>query len=110
MLWFFSCARASVALRLWEILMVEITAKLSSKNQITVPAEVRRRLGVGASDRIAFLFTENGTVEVQKPRFDLESIIASVPALAGESLDFEQEIEEATAEEMQRVMRRLMQH
>jgi AbrB family looped-hinge helix DNA binding protein len=91
-----------------EISMVEITAKISSKNQITVPAEVRRRLGVGASDRIAFFFTENGTVEVQKPRFDLESIIGSVPALPGESLDFEREIEEATAEEMQRVMQRNM--
>ena len=88
--------------------MVEITARISSKNQITVPAEVRRRLGVGASDRIAFFFTERGTVEVQKPRFDLESVIASVPALPGESLDFEREIEEATAEEMQRVMERKM--
>jgi AbrB family looped-hinge helix DNA binding protein len=90
--------------------MVEITAKISSKNQITVPAEVRRRLGVGASDRIAFFFTENGTVEVQKPRFDLESILGSVPALPGESLDFEREIEEATAKEMQRVMERKMHH
>ena len=90
------------------ISIVEVTAKISSKNQITVPAEVRRRLGVGASDRIAFFFTENGTVEVQKPRFELESIFGSVPALPGESLDFEREIEEATAEEMQRVMQRMM--
>jgi antitoxin PrlF len=90
--------------------MVEITAKISSKNQITVPAEVRRRLGVGASDTIAFFFTQSGAIEVQKPRFDLESIIGSVPALPGESLDFEREIEDATAEEMQRVMQRIKQH
>ncbi len=89
--------------------MIEITAKISSKNQITLPAEVRRRLGVGASDTIAFVFTERGTVEVQTPRFDLESIFGSVPALPGQSLDFEREIEEATEEEMQRVMQRMMQ-
>jgi AbrB family looped-hinge helix DNA binding protein len=88
--------------------MIEITAKISSKNQVTVPAEVRRRLGVGASDTIAFVLTERGTIEVQTPKFDLESVIGSVPALPGESLDFEREIEEATAEEMQRVMQRMM--
>jgi antitoxin PrlF len=89
--------------------MAAFTAKISRKNQITLPAEVRRHLGVGAFDRIAFVFTERGTVEVQKLRFDLESIIGSVPALPGASLDFEQEIEEATAEEAQRIMQRFTQ-
>ena len=86
--------------------MVEITAKISSKNQITVPAEVRRRLGVGASDTIAFFFTESGAIEVQKPCFDLESILGSIPPLPGASLAFEREIEEATAEEIERLARR----
>ena len=86
--------------------MVEIRAKISSKNQITVPAEVRRRLGVGASDMIAFFFTQSGAIEVQKPRFDLESILGSIPPLPGASPDFEREIEEATAEEIERLARR----
>jgi bifunctional DNA-binding transcriptional regulator/antitoxin component of YhaV-PrlF toxin-antitoxin module len=85
--------------------MVEITAKISSKNQITVPAEVRR-LGVSASDTIAFVFTEKGTIEVQTPRFDLESILGSIPPLPGASPDFEREIEEATAEEIAHLARR----
>lgn len=86
--------------------MVEITAKISSKNQITVPADVRRRLGVGASDTIAFVFTEDGTVEVRTPRFDLESIFGSIPPIPGASADFEREIEEATAVEIERLGRR----
>jgi antitoxin PrlF len=86
--------------------MVEITAKISSKNQITVPAEVRRRLGVGASDTIAFFFTESGAIEVQKPCFDLESVLGSIPPLPGASVDFDREIEEATAEEIERLARR----
>ena len=72
--------------------MPALTAKISRKNQITLPAEVRRHLGVGPSDTIAFVFTERGTVEVRKLRFDLESIIGAVPTLSGASLDFEQEI------------------
>jgi AbrB family looped-hinge helix DNA binding protein len=87
------------------VAIVEITAKISSKNQITVPAEVRR-LGISASDTIAFVFTEKGTIEVQTPRFDLESILGSIPPLPGASPDFEREIEEATAEEIARLARR----
>jgi bifunctional DNA-binding transcriptional regulator/antitoxin component of YhaV-PrlF toxin-antitoxin module len=89
--------------------VIEITARIGRNNRITLPAEVRRHLGVGLSDTIAFVFTERGTVEIYKPRFDLESIIGSVPAIPGASLDFEQEIEAATAEEAQRVMQCITQ-
>lgn len=86
--------------------MIEIAAKISSKNQITLPAEVRRRLGVSASDTIAFVFTKDGTVEVRTPLYDLESIIGSIPPIPGTSADFEREIEEATAAEIKRLGRR----
>jgi AbrB family looped-hinge helix DNA binding protein len=82
--------------------MVELIAKLSSKNQITLPAAVRRRLGVGASDRIAFVFNEEGAIEVRRARYDLESILGSIPPLPHSSADFEQEIAETTANEVTR--------
>jgi AbrB family looped-hinge helix DNA binding protein len=85
--------------------MIEITAKISSKNQVTLPADVRRRLGVGASDTISFVLGEGGTVELRQPRYDLESILGSVPPLPGALLGFEQEIEEATGEEIERLSR-----
>ena len=86
--------------------MIEIHAKISSKNQITLPADIRRRLGVGASDKVAFVVGKDGKIEVRAPRFDLESVIGSIPALPGASLDFDREIEEATAEEIVRLGRR----
>jgi AbrB family looped-hinge helix DNA binding protein len=86
--------------------MIEILAKISSKNQITLPADVRRRLGVGATDKIAFVLSEDGRVEIRAPRFDLDSIIGSVPPLPDASLDFDREIEEATAEQIARWTRR----
>jgi AbrB family looped-hinge helix DNA binding protein len=82
--------------------MIEVTAKISSKNQITLPADVRHRLGVGAFDKVAFIFNANGTIEIEKARFDLESILGSIPPLPGASVDFEPEIEAAVAEEIAR--------
>lgn len=82
--------------------MIELTAKLSSKNQITVPAAIRRKLGIRASDAIAFVFNESGAIEVRRASFDLESILGSIPPLPGSSPDLEREIREATAEEIAR--------
>jgi antitoxin PrlF len=86
--------------------MIEIHAKISSKNQITLPAEVRRRLGIGPADKVAFVFGEGNTVELRTPRYDLESVLGSIPARPGESLDLEREIDAATAEVMSRKARR----
>ncbi|HET8789729.1 MAG TPA: AbrB/MazE/SpoVT family DNA-binding domain-containing protein [Modicisalibacter sp.] len=37
------------------------TATLTSKGQVTIPAQVRTSLGLGAGDRIEFVELENGT-------------------------------------------------
>lgn len=82
--------------------MIEIVATVSSKNQVTLPADVRKRLGIGASDKISFVMTDEGRVELRPTRYTLDSIIGSILALPGESADLKREIEEATAEEMER--------
>jgi antitoxin PrlF len=38
------------------------TSPISSKGQVTVPLEIRRRLGVGAGDRIEFVVEGDQTV------------------------------------------------
>ena len=86
--------------------MLEKIATMSSKNQITLPAGIRRHLGVGASDTIAFIVGIDGKVEVRRPRYDLESVIGSIPAIPGESLDLKREIEAATEEVMREKARR----
>jgi AbrB family looped-hinge helix DNA binding protein len=83
--------------------VIEISVKIGSKNQITLPAEVRRRLGVGPADTIAFVFADDGTVQLRRAKFELASIIGSIPSLPDESLDLERVIADATAEAMQRV-------
>lgn len=51
-------------------------ATLTSKGQITIPAEVRQALGVDTGDRVEF-------VEVEPGRFELVPVTRSVTALKG---------------------------
>ena len=85
--------------------MTEIIATVSSKNQITLPAEVRRRLGIGAADKIAFVLDESG-VRIEPVRLTLADLYGSVPALPGETADLEKEIDEAISAEADRIVGR----
>lgn len=76
--------------------MAEFLSSISAKGQVTIPAGVRRRLGVRPGDRVAFIVTESGTVELRPARFTLESVLGSGPALPDETADLDREIEEAT--------------
>jgi AbrB family looped-hinge helix DNA binding protein len=86
--------------------MTELVATISSKNQVTLPADVRRHLGVRAADKIAFVVDDGGRVELRPVRYTLESIIGSIEALPNESLDLDREIEAAVEEETVRVLNR----
>ena len=52
------------------------TATLTSKGQITIPADVRRTLGVQTGDRVEF-------VEIQPGRFEMVAATRSVRELKG---------------------------
>ena len=55
--------------------MAELLATVTSKGQVTVPAPIRRHLGLGPSDKIAFVIEADGTVLVRAPRYaTLESL------------------------------------
>ena len=58
--------------------MFEIHARIDSRNRITLPSEVRKRLGVGPSDTIAFELHEDGRIFVRKAVLALESKTAGI--------------------------------
>ncbi len=87
--------------------MARYVSTISSKGQVTIPADIRRKLGVNAQDKIAFVVTENERIELRAERFTLETAIGSIEALPGESADLDREIKEATEEAIARKMRRL---
>lgn len=52
------------------------SATLTSKGQVTIPAKVRKALGVGTGDRIEFVETEPG-------RFEVVAVTLPMTALKG---------------------------
>ena len=87
--------------------MKEFVSTISSKGQVTIPADVRRQLGVGSSDKVAFVMTDEGRVELRPARFTLESVLGSLAALPNETPDLDAEIEAAVEEGAAARMRRL---
>ena len=61
----------------------EIVSTITSKGQVTIPAEVRRHLALKTGDRIAFVLESDGTVRLIAPRYPS---VASLRGAAG-SLD-----------------------
>lgn len=65
--------------------MTSITAKITSKGQVTLPREIRERLGVHDGDRVRFEL-ENGVVVLypQRNTPDFETMIGLAPLPAGQ--------------------------
>jgi antitoxin PrlF len=87
--------------------MKEIISTITSKGQVTIPSEVRKELGVGKSDKIAFVI-DDGDVHIRPVKYPtLESVFGSVPPLgrpttADLDAEIEDAIEEAIAQKMER--------
>ncbi|GFN23676.1 hypothetical protein TAMC210_19930 [Thermanaeromonas sp. C210] len=53
-------------------------AKISSKGQVTIPAEIRKFLGVAPGSHLRFIIKE-GTVQIEKGSHDIAALKGSVP-------------------------------
>ncbi len=49
--------------------MKEIITTITSKGQVTIPAEVRKHLGVKTNDKIAFVIDSEGIVRLRALRY-----------------------------------------
>ena len=88
--------------------MKELVSTMTSKGQVTIPAEIRKYLGIGAATKVAFVINGDGEVVVRPARYTLASVRGVVPALPGrETIDFDDQIEEAMEEMAERVVARM---
>jgi AbrB family looped-hinge helix DNA binding protein len=66
-------------------------AKMTSKGQVTVPKDVRQRLGLKAGDRIRFLLEADGRVRLMPAKRDISELVGMLPrpkrALTIEEMD-----------------------
>jgi len=87
--------------------MREMVATMTKRGQVAVPAEVRRRLGLGPRDKVIFSL-DGDEVRLRPARFTLESVFGSVPPIPGTTTeDFERQIDEAMDDAVERHVRAL---
>ena len=60
--------------------MQNITMSTTQRNQVTIPAEVRRLLSIKPRDKVCFTIEDGGTVRLTAAPFNLESAYGSVRA------------------------------
>ena len=59
-----------------------VLASVTSRGRNTIPVEVRKRLGVSGSDKLAFVIGDDGRVRVKKAGHDgVKSILGSAGTL-----------------------------
>ncbi|MGN6756317.1 MAG: AbrB/MazE/SpoVT family DNA-binding domain-containing protein [Thermomicrobiales bacterium] len=77
--------------------MKEMLATLTSKGQLTVPAEVRRQLGLKQGDKVAFIL-KDGQVTLHVPRYVGNATLRGAAGTLSQPLSWK-EIEQVVAEE-----------
>lgn len=77
--------------------MKTIDATVTSEGQITIPVEIRRKLGLAKGSTVRFVIDDDA-VTLMVPRFTMEDVFGSVPPIPGISIDFDDEIDEAMNE------------
>lgn len=73
------------------------TATITSKGQLTLPKEVRDRLGVHPGDKIDFVFSTDGQLVVKPRTIHVEQLFGLLHRKGGKALTLEQ-IEAGIAE------------
>ena len=86
--------------------MKEFTASTTQRNQVTIPAEVRRTLGLKPRDKVAFTIEDGGEVRLAAATFSLESAYGSVKASANPE-DWDKITRNAKDEKASRTVREL---
>jgi AbrB family looped-hinge helix DNA binding protein len=84
--------------------MREIWASVTERGQVTIPAEVRRALGLKKRDKVVFEL-EDGAVVLKRPRFaSIADVAGSVPPI---HRDIDEMIREAKEEKAQREIEKM---
>ncbi len=78
--------------------MKEVVATMTSKGQVTVPAAVRKRLGLKTGDTVVFVLGEEGEVALRVPHYpDVAAVLGAAGRLPEPRT--REEIERIVAEE-----------
>lgn len=82
--------------------MQRITCTVTSKGQVTIPKQVRDRLGISSGDAVTFVVHDSGTVEIRPVRYRMRDLRGILPGR--ETEDFDDLFEEAMQVRTDRLM------
>ena len=82
--------------------MKEIVSTITSKDQVTISAEVRKHLWLNRREKIAFVIDEEGAVHLKAPHYPTLAALRGAEGLLPHPMsweDIERVVEEERAEE-----------
>lgn len=89
-------------------IMMRRISPVTSKGQVTIPKEIRDRLGISLPDRIEFVLNEKGDVVLRPVQFSVKALRGIVPSIPGRDPgDFEEMIHEAMEDKAEQVVAEL---
>ncbi len=83
--------------------MKEITASVTERGQVTIPAEVRRALGLKKRDKVNFVI-DGEQILLRRPRFTIATAAGSVKPI---HRDIDEMIREAKDERADRLIEKM---
>lgn len=90
--------------------MQEFKATVTKRNQVTIPGEIRRRLGIKPGYTVSFRCDETGGVQLVVAAMTLEDAYGSVSLVDGATVvddDYKSAIREAKEEKAERTLRKM---
>jgi AbrB family looped-hinge helix DNA binding protein len=73
--------------------LTEITSTITSKGQVTILVEIRRRLRLKRGDKVAFVITETGSVELRASEVSFDCVAGWRAGTLRDALEIEDAIE-----------------
>jgi AbrB family looped-hinge helix DNA binding protein len=73
--------------------MKAFTSRVNSKGQVTLPREIRSRLGIEPGDNVLILLDDDGTVRLTTPRYADLAALGGAAGTLHEPLSWEQQRE-----------------
>lgn len=83
--------------------MRAIISTVSSKGQVTIPAEVRKHLGINEGDKVSFVIEDEGSVKVEAPRYHNVASLRGAAGRLEKPLSWEEMLEVAREDHVREV-------
>jgi antitoxin PrlF len=81
--------------------MKELPSTITSKGQVTIPAEVRKHLGLKQGDKVSFVIEDEGQVKLRVPTYPSVASLAGAAGSLSQQRSFEEMLAIAREDELE---------